>query len=123
MIKLVYLNSRETSSVINWPAVFMNYHDPEKMFQAFERILEHAIQLNAPIKTIFIRNEKPISLAKSFVSRETKQRSVKMKEIINAHRFSGLKQFKKSLNKNYLNDFESFQQQQFPIPKQMEYNQ
>ena len=34
-----------------------------------------------------------------------------MKEIINAHRFTDLNQFKKSLNNSYLNYFESFQQQ------------
>ena len=70
------------------------------MLQAFERILEHSIQLNFAIKTVFIRDEKPIfSLPKSFVNRETKQRNVKMKEIISAHRFSDLNQFKKSLKK------------------------
>ena len=34
-----------------------------------------------------------------------------MKEIINAHRFTDLNQFKKSLNNSYLNYFECFQQQ------------
>ena len=37
--------------------------------------------------------------------------NVKMKQIIKAHRFRNLNQFKKSLNKSYLNDFAGFQQQ------------
>ena len=66
--------------------------DPEDMLIRFNDMVSYAIKKHAPQKTVFIRNDKPLSsISKKFLSKETRRKAFKMEELLKTDKFGTYK--------------------------------
>ena len=82
------------------------------MLRTFEQNLEQQILLHAPIKTIFIRNNKSqFSLAKRFISKNTRNKNLLREQYLNSESFHEFFKLKADVCPGYEKDFEKFHNQ------------
>ena len=102
---------RNSLNYINWSLIYES-NDIEEMFSRFESLIANVIRLHAPIRKIFIRNNKPnFSLADKFVTNATKCLNKKRNEFLLSENFDNFLKLKDLTSKEYLKDYERFQTQ------------
>ena len=89
---------------------FYSIKDIETLYIAFENIVLSAIRPHAPLRKVYIRNDKPLfSLAQTFVSATTKKLQIKKEDLLDNEIFDKLLNTRNQLNSNYKRDFKKFQ--------------
>ena len=102
---------QKTLNNLNWDCLKM-CEDPEDMLIRINEMMSYAIKKHAPQKTVFIRNDKPLSsLSTNFVSKETRRKAFKMQEFLKTEKFETYKSLKKGFLSNYCSDFDNYQRQ------------
>ena len=96
---------------LNWENFYCSTA-PSEMLRTFEQNLEQQILLHAPIKTIFIRNNKSqFSLAKRFISKNTRNKNLLREQYLNSESFHEFFKLKAEVCAGYEKDFEKFHNQ------------